>query len=202
MGAAFPALAAACAPFIHFDTISTIVSVESSLNPFAIAVVRPHIPYKNPRNREEAMALIARLEQMGANYSVGLGQINSANFERFGLSAADLIDPCVNLAAAQKVLSECYARFGRLNHALSCYYSGNPRAGYRLEKDGTSYVQRVHARFSKLKANPKVFVPSIAYEPAPPVGSLPMTSPSKSNAKPSRKTEKKTPIFKLKYARF
>lgn len=190
----FPALAAACAPQVHLDTLTSIVSVESSGNPFAIAVVRPHIPYKNPRSREEALALIAHLEKMGANYSVGLGQINSANFSSFGLTAADLLDPCVNLSAAQKVLTECYARFGRLNRALSCYYSGNPKTGYLLEKAGSSYVQRVHVRFNKLRTDPKVFVPSLSSEPSPP--------PSKTIPQPLRKESRKLAIYQLRYGRF
>ncbi|PZO94845.1 MAG: type VI secretion protein [Haemophilus parainfluenzae] len=189
----FSDLANQCAPYVHQDTISSLVSTESSLNPYAIAVVRPHIPYRNPRTRKEALALIARLETINANYSVGLGQINSANFKRFGLTAADLLDPCINLQAAQKVLSECYERYGKVNKALSCYYSGNPRIGYYLEKSGTSYVQRVHTRFRQLKANPKIWIPSLASEP--------MAHPIKRRST-ARKFLKRKNVFQIKYARF
>jgi type IV secretion system protein VirB1 len=81
----------------------------------------------------------------GWNYSVGLGQINVANFARLGLTPGSALEPCTSLAAMQSVLGECYARAASnhaaqnaLRFALSCYYSGNFTTGLRH-----GYVGRV-----------------------------------------------------------
>jgi type IV secretion system protein VirB1 len=60
---------------------------------------------RQPRSRGEALATIrTRWRRQGWNYSVGLGQINVANFERLGLTPESAFDPCANLAAMQAVL--------------------------------------------------------------------------------------------------
>lgn len=146
MDAAFLALALACAPQVHPQTAHAIVSVESGFNPHAIGVVGGALE-RQPRSRAEALVTIGALRAAGWNYSVGLGQINVANFARLGLTAEAALDPCTNLAALQAVLDECYdrARQGAgpqvaLRRALSCYYSGNFSTGVRH-----GYVRRVVA---------------------------------------------------------
>ena len=143
----FLALALACAPQVHLDTARAIVSVESSFNPYAIGVVGGAL-YRQPRTRAEALATIEALQANGWNYSVGLGQINVGNFERLGLTVETAFEPCVNLAAMQTVLAECFDRANgsaskavhqvALRQALSCYYSGNFDTGFRR-----GYVRKV-----------------------------------------------------------
>ena len=72
-------------------------------------------------------------------------QITSTNFRHYGVTAADLLDPCTNLSVFERILSDCYRRGGSLKRALSCYYSGNFRTGQQPEAafSGTSYVQRI-----------------------------------------------------------
>jgi type IV secretion system protein VirB1 len=137
-------LLAACAPQVHPATARALLTVESSLNPYAIGVVGGRLE-RQPRTEGEALATIAALDAGGWTYSVGLGQINVGNFGRLGLSARSALDPCTSLAAMQAVLGECYARaaFGHpaqtaLRFALSCYYSGNFSTGYRH-----GYVRKV-----------------------------------------------------------
>jgi type IV secretion system protein VirB1 len=144
--ATFLALALACAPQVHPDTALAVVAVESAFNPFAIGVVGGTLE-RQPRTRAEALATVQTLNAGGWNYSVGLGQINVANFARLGLTPHSALDPCVSLAAMQAVLGECYARAAAgadaqpaLRRALSCYYSGNFSTGMRL-----GYVGRVVA---------------------------------------------------------
>ncbi|RYF59777.1 MAG: lytic transglycosylase, partial [Comamonadaceae bacterium] len=83
------------------------------------------------------------------NFSVGLAQINVANFERLGLTLESAFEPCANLAAMQTVLAECFDRARvraatesadqvALRRALSCYYSGNFATGFRH-----GYVRKV-----------------------------------------------------------
>jgi type IV secretion system protein VirB1 len=142
--ATFLAFALACAPQVHLDTARAIASVESSFNPYAIGVVGGQLQ-RQPRTRAEALATIDALRAGGWNYSVGLGQINVANFTRLGLTPGAALDPCTSLTAMQSVLGECYARAAS-NHAaqhalrlaLSCYYSGNFTTGLRH-----GYVRKV-----------------------------------------------------------
>lgn len=143
----FIALAMACAPQIHPTTAHALVSVESAFNPWAIGVVGGALR-RQPNSRAEALATAQQLIADGRNFSVGLGQINVGNFERLGLTTHSAFDPCLNLAAMQSVLTECFhravspqARAPRqdaLRRALSCYYSGNFSTGFRHD-----YVQKV-----------------------------------------------------------
>lgn len=144
--ATFLALALACAPQVHPDTARAIVTVESGVNTYAIGVVGGTL-VRQPRTRAEALATINALHAGGWNYSVGLAQINVANFVRLGLTADTALDPCTSLIAMQAVLGECYERASRgtdaqttLRRALSCYYSGNFITGVRH-----GYVGRVVA---------------------------------------------------------
>ncbi len=144
--AIFLTLAMACAPQVHPDTARAIVSVESGFNPYAIGVVGGAL-VRQPRTRAEALATIDALHAAGSNYSVGIGQINVANFARLGLTPRTALDPCTNLTAMQSVLGECFERASptadvqsALRRALSCYYSGNFSTGVRH-----GYVGRVVA---------------------------------------------------------
>lgn len=146
----FLALVLACAPQVHADTARALVSVESGFNPWAIGVVSGALS-RQPRQRAEAVATARALESAGWNYSVGLGQINVANFKRLGLTLESAFEPCINLTAMQVVLGECFDRARAqstapiaqqlaLQRALSCYYSGNFSTGFRH-----GYVRKVIA---------------------------------------------------------
>ena len=136
----FLALALACAPQVHADTVQALVRVESGFNPWAIGVVGGAL-VREPRHRTEAMATAGALHAAGWNFSVGLGQINVRNLERLGLTLESAFEPCANLAALQTVLVECFERASSsasrqldqvaLRRALSCYYSGNFNTGFR-----------------------------------------------------------------------
>jgi type IV secretion system protein VirB1 len=140
----FAALAMACAPLVHTDTVQALVAVESSFNPHAIGVIGGVLD-RQPRNLAEALATANHLQANGWNFSVGLAQINLRNFERLGLDVTTAFDPCENLRAMQTVLAECFERSSlkalpqpALRQALSCYYSGNFVTGFRH-----GYVQRI-----------------------------------------------------------
>lgn len=146
----FVAVALACAPQVPAETALAVVQVESALNPWAIGVVGGALE-RQPRHRAEALATAKALKLAGWRFSVGLGQINVANFERLGLTLESAFEPCTNLGAMQSVLAECFERAvattqtrpidqAALRRALSCYYSGNFVTGFR---DG--YVRKVVA---------------------------------------------------------
>ena len=147
------ALVLTCAPLVAQDTARALIQVESGGNPFAIGVVGGAL-MRQPANLPEAIATAAALEAAGWNYSVGLGQINKRNFERYGLSPATAFEPCANLAAMQGILGECFSRASRrasrrestqaaLRDAFSCYYSGNFLTGHQH-----GYVGKVLAAWS------------------------------------------------------
>lgn len=136
--------------------MTALVSVESGFNPYAIGVVDGRLS-RQPKNISEAMEVVKRLEHQDMNYSLGLAQVNKHNLARNGLNAERAFDPCENLRAGSKILSECFSRARKtaLNEqsavqaALSCYYSGNFSRGF---KDG--YVQEVVARASQTTSKP------------------------------------------------
>lgn len=131
-------LARECAPQVHPMTIGYLVAGESNNNPFAININHGAQLVRQPRSRDEAQATIYWLDRRGANYDVGLGQVNSTNFRRLGVTGESLLDPCTNLRASQAVLSDCYASAAKsvgqgqaaLLRAMSCYNTGSQRRGF------------------------------------------------------------------------
>lgn len=122
------------------EVMQHVVNVESSHNPFAIGVVGGQLA-RQPQNLGEALATVRMLEEKGYNFSVGLAQVNRANFGKYGLDSYEkAFDLCSNLAVGARILSDCYASSGSdWGKAFSCYYSGNFVTGYR---DG--YVQKIY----------------------------------------------------------
>jgi type IV secretion system protein VirB1 len=152
------ALVLSCAPLVAQDTAHALIQVESSGNPYAIGVVGGAL-VRQPASLPEALATVAALEAAGWNYSVGLGQINKRNFERYGLTSATAFEPCPNLAAMQGILRECFARASQrqakqaaLRDAFSCYYSGNFLTGHQH-----GYVGKVLAAWSS-KPLPSAYI--------------------------------------------
>ena len=109
---------------------------------------------RQPRNAAEAIATARMLQSRGLNYSIGIGQVNKIHFARLGWDT-DLqsgFDDCHNVLAAADILTDCRARAVRAGYsvetditttdgikasasdaaALSCYYSGDLRAGTKL----------------------------------------------------------------------
>jgi type IV secretion system protein VirB1 len=148
------ALATQCAPQVHPITMAAVLRVESSENPYAIGVVGGRL-IRQPRNKQEAVATAKALEQAGWNFSVGSSQVNRYNLAKFGLTYETAFEPCANVGAGAAILKDCYDRaekqFDREQHALeaalSCYYSGNFRAGLKPDFKGQpSYVEKVLAQ--------------------------------------------------------
>lgn len=140
-------LANRCAPQVDPLTIGFLVAHESSNDRLAINV-NGGGSYR-PKTAKQARARVRELQNEGANYDVGYGQINSANFARLGVTGETLFDGCENLAAAAQILEECYTRAtpasvtsqAALRSALSCYNTGNLRSGY--ENGYVASVQRI-----------------------------------------------------------
>lgn len=143
----FTDLANQCANQLPIEVIYAIVKTESGFNPFAIGIVGGRLS-RQPRNMTEAQATARALDHAGLNYSVGLAQINRANFSWQNLTIETAFEPCKNLAAAQRIFKNCYDRASQrfsskkqtLDAAYSCYFSGNFVTGFQTNSRGESYV--------------------------------------------------------------
>ena len=150
MIAELAALALTCAANIHPDTLYAVIRHESRERQYAIGVNQKgeHLP-QQPQTLAEATAAAERLIDRGIDFDAGLGQINVRNWAWLNLDSKTVFDPCRNLAAAQAVLSECYARAlpkhrqaqQALRAALSCYNTGNFTRGFT-----NGYVDKVLAQ--------------------------------------------------------
>jgi type IV secretion system protein VirB1 len=142
--AAIFALASQCAPNVAPQTVVAIVQTESHGRPMALNV------NGGPQPSEQATATSAAAtaqRYIAAGYSVdlGLGQINSRNMRWLGLTWETVFDPCTNIAALGRVLTQNYgtAIAGRdpqtaLRVALSLYNTGSSSRGFR-----NGYVAKV-----------------------------------------------------------
>jgi len=162
MGATLAVLIATCAPHVHPTTMRALVAVESAGHPFAVSINRPLtwaaqgvlLPvFEPPRSRAEAERLVASLHAAGYSTSIGLAQINSDHLSGWRLPLAALLDPCTNLALAERVLLDCAASYGErpavLPQLLSCFNSGNASTGIR-----NGYVARVRAAALRIATFP------------------------------------------------
>lgn len=168
----FVAIAQTCAPTVHEATLAAVVQVESSYDPLAIGINhRSQSPvFRKPKTKPEAVATADWLIEQGYNIDMGLGQINSANLDWLGMTVEQVFDPCQNLTAAGRILTENYTRALRkysdqqqaLQAALSAYNTGNFVGGF-----GNGYVQKV-----KVAAGQKqtIKVPALAGATVPVAG--------------------------------
>jgi type IV secretion system protein VirB1 len=184
----FITLTQQCAPQVSPVTMAAIVRTESGFNPYAIGILHGRL-VRQPRSEAEAVATAHSLAAGGWNFSVGLAQVNRANWPAYGLNDQRAFDPCRNLAAGAAILQRCFESAqhaqtdthadlqSALRASLSCYASGDFSTGYR-----TGYVQRVvsGARSAAFPSAP-VVVPSIAPIPAVPVNSDVSAKPAQSH---------------------
>jgi type IV secretion system protein VirB1 len=122
-------------------------TVESSLNPYAIGVVNGRL-IRQPRSLLEGISTVTELRRLNARFSAGVLQIYIGNWAALGLDEVSVFEPCKNMQASARILTDCYARATKtsdddqvaLRRALSCYYSNNFVTGFR-----EGYVQRIVA---------------------------------------------------------
>jgi type IV secretion system protein VirB1 len=150
------------------QTLSAVASAESGFSPFAINVNHALQLARPPASRAEAAAAARTLQAAGANFDLGLLQINVSNLRRLGLSLEDAFDPCRNLAAGAVLLQANYATArvagpdpqAALRTALSRYNTGDDTRGFR-----NGYVTRVVSAAARLEGAPSA--------PSPPTPAIP-----------------------------
>ena len=151
--AALLVLTSQCAPAVAPATLISIVDVESRFDPLAIGVNSgPKLP-RRASNADEAARIARRLIKAGGSVDLGIGQINSRNLAWLGLTIEEAFEPCANLKAAARILTDNYRRAGKteadpqnaLRAALSLYNTGHPKRGVH-----NGYVARVESSARRL----------------------------------------------------
>lgn len=142
--AAILGLASQCAANVAPQTVAAIVQTESRGYAWALNVNGARQPAR-PKSAADAVATAQRYVAAGYSVDLGLGQINSRNMRRLGLTWATVFDPCTNIAALGRVLSENFRSVAEGRHpqtalrlALSMYNTGSPSRGFR-----NGYVAKV-----------------------------------------------------------
>lgn len=142
----FVALAQQCAPQVAHQTMAAIVRVESGFRPLAINVNGGNTLERQPANKAEAVATARWLIDNGYSIDLGVGQVNSKNLARKGLTVEAAFDPCANLGAAASILEDFYLSARKqfpdeqtaLRAAVSAYNTGSFSRGF-----DNGYVQKV-----------------------------------------------------------
>lgn len=176
----FLAVAQQCAVDVEPAVMSAIVHTESNFNPYAIGVVDGSI--KQPTNYVDAVKAVRLLRSQGKNFSVGLAQVNKINFKTYNMNERNMFDPCTNLRAGSSIFANCLKRAdskygskhsydGKVRLAMSCYYSGNFKTGFRADFKGQPpYVTKVFSKVNGYRNNKQQVLPQ----------SLPLALPTNS----------------------
>lgn len=147
----FNEVAMQCASGTSPAVMSAVIQVESGGNPYAIGVVGGRLE-RQPKTLDEAVETAESLAAAGWNFSVGLAQVNIANLKKFHMTFNEAFQPCANLHAGARILTDCYRNAVAhtenprvaMREAFSCYYSGNFNRGFMSDRPGEiDYVHHV-----------------------------------------------------------
>lgn len=133
-----------------------IAKTESGLNPYAVEVISKrkiplNCPYRGingryyyscfPDSYDEALKIVKVAKRYGANFSIGLMQINRVwlkKIYKYGYSIENLFDRCNSIIIGAWILSQCISEFGNSWRAIDCYHKGKAGA-----KNWSSYTKTV-----------------------------------------------------------
>lgn len=157
--AALISLFSQCAPNVAPETMAALMATESSGSPYVVANVSDDTSHRFD-TESEAIEFTNKLKDQGKKYSAGLMQIYVDNFNGYNVSNETIFDSCKNIEVGADILRGCYVRASKkekdpqiaLRKAFSCYYSGNFTRGFKEEKGGSSYVQRVESKVNNSKS--------------------------------------------------
>ena len=135
-----------CAPYIAKNTMMAIIKTESRGNPLMIGLNRGYRLIYQPHNLSQANKWVDYLERHGYNFDVGIAQVNISNIHRYGYTARDALDPCLNIKLSGHILLRHYTyalpvsktKQEALLKSISAYNTGSYRKGF-----DNGYVKRV-----------------------------------------------------------
>ncbi|MCJ8029945.1 lytic transglycosylase domain-containing protein, partial [Shinella yambaruensis] len=127
----------ACAPNVAPATIEQIITVESAGDPLAINVNGGRLERK-PESPADAAKMVYQYIANGHSVDMGLMQVNSRNLAALGYTVEEMFEPCTNISAGSRVLTQFYSAALRdypdqqraLTAALSAYNTGNFIKGF------------------------------------------------------------------------
>ena len=140
-------LIGACAPTVAPSTMASVLKTESGFDPNVLHVNGAGGGDIHPATKADAIVqAIDLIVVQRKSVDLGLGQVNSGNLSALGMSVADALDPCKNLAGAAKILTAGYTAAAQaqpdpqqaLRVALSRYNTGDPSRGF-----ANGYVSKV-----------------------------------------------------------
>ena len=145
-------LARTCAPEVAPEAVVPLVITESGGNSLAINVNRGWPIRVN--SIDDGAALARRYIAAGYTVDIGLAQINSANFERLGVTLKGAFDPCTNLSLASTLLQAAYGVASRhftgldaISATFSLYNTGTLTRGFL-----NGYVGRIWSAAGALRS--------------------------------------------------
>ena len=132
------AFIASCSyPGVPVDIVAEIIRVESSFKPWSINVngVAGSFSFEK---RQQASRKIIDLLESGANFDVGLMQVNNKNLLKFKVDERQALDPCLNIYLGSKIFHDAYVTVISSNQiyqnplliTLSVYNTGNFTSGF------------------------------------------------------------------------
>jgi type IV secretion system protein VirB1 len=153
-----------CAPLVAPVTMAAVVQQESGGHPLTVHDNTTGMSY-HLRTEAEAIALLRTLTTAGHSLDLGLGQVNSQNLPKLGLTVETIFQPCTNLSAASAILMKAWEQAGgNLRGALSAYNTGRVDSSI-----GASYAALVYGQAQHAPTTAPI-IPAI---PAIPGGKLP-----------------------------
>jgi len=178
-------LIASCAPTVAPSTMASVLRTESGFDPNELHVNGPNGGDIHPATKADAIVqAIDLIVVQRKSVDLGLGQVNSGNLASLGLSVADALDPCKNLAAAAKILSAGYITASQtqadpqqaLRTALSRYNTGDPARGFangyvgKVERSAQYVVPAISVATAATEtpAGPTAPVQPVQSQPLPP----------------------------------
>ncbi len=110
---------------------------------------------RQPTNQCEALDWLAYFQSYDIFVDLGLMQVSTAEAKRRGISPESLLGPCTNLQEGWQILEDAYQIEEKiygpgqeaLQHAISCYNTGDPQQGI-----ANGYLARVFAVVRRLQA--------------------------------------------------
>jgi len=123
--------AAASRYAVTVQILEAIILVESEGDPHAVNVNRDGKgDRRGPLSLRQAKALVRELWSAGANFDVGIAQINSVHMRQYEIDPVNFLDPCINIQWAAYVLRQKINQYQETWTAVGRYNGSRNIEGY------------------------------------------------------------------------
>lgn len=116
---------------VTVQILEAIILVESEGDPHAVNVNRDGKgDRRGPLSITQAKALVRELWSAGANFDVGIAQINSVHMRQHEIDPVHFLDPCINIQWAAYVLRQKINQYQETWTAVGRYNGSRNIEGY------------------------------------------------------------------------